>query len=228
MLTYFNTVTGYPTSANALGAHIKYPGLLEAVRRFLYAQSAPGDDARLLEEVPLAECPIFRGKVSARGSAVTTFYAPSDRSNISGMKKERIYAVPSWRGTYPRRDCIFVTENPVLPGMQGLSTARVRQFMSISHDGVQYPCALVEWFTKYGITPDVDTGLWIVKPELNRDRTRSTSLIHLDRIFRSAHLIPVFGAGFLPTNFHFSSSLGAFNYFYINSYIDHHANEHVF
>ncbi|KDQ10666.1 hypothetical protein BOTBODRAFT_177952 [Botryobasidium botryosum FD-172 SS1] len=218
---------GYPTSAAALSTHIGFPGLLDAVRRFLYAQVAPNDPCPL-GEIPLAECPRFKGKISTRGSAVATFYAPSDQSSLNGMKKERIYAVPLWRGAHPRRDCIFTTENSKLPGLQGLSTARVRQFLSISHNGAHYQCALVEWFMVHGVAPDEDTSLWIVKPELNRDGSRSTSLIHLDHILRAAHLIPVFGDGFLPTDFHFSYSLDAFDYFYVNKYIDHHANEHAF
>ena len=53
------------------------------------------------------------------------------------------------------------------------------------------------------------------------------SVEHLDIIFRSAHLIPVFGDGPLPTEFHYRDSLEAFTTYYVNKYADHHMFEVV-
>ncbi|KAG2031509.1 hypothetical protein BDR03DRAFT_875804, partial [Suillus americanus] len=54
------------------------------------------------------------------------------------------------------------------------------------------------------------------------------SIEHIDTIYRAAHLLPVFSDGPLPLDFHFSYSLDAFNYYYVNKYADHHTNEIVF
>ncbi|KAJ6618416.1 hypothetical protein B0H10DRAFT_1795315, partial [Mycena sp. CBHHK59/15] len=103
-------------------------------------------------------------------SAIATFYSPSDPSGIRGMRRERIRSTPSWRKTGPRRDCVFLVEDQNADGFRGMSVARVRLFFSFQHDGVDYPCALVEWFKKIGRGPDSETGMWMVEPEVRRTR----------------------------------------------------------
>ena len=46
--------------------------------------------------------------------------------------------------------------------MRGLDVARVQLFFSFSHDGIEYPCALVHWFSREGDLPSVNTGMWVV------------------------------------------------------------------
>ena len=43
-----------------------------------------------------------------------------------------------------------------------------------------------------------------------------------------AHLIGVYGGEFIPADLHFSESLDAFKAYYVNKYIDNHANMLVF
>ncbi|KAJ6579797.1 hypothetical protein B0H10DRAFT_1742518, partial [Mycena sp. CBHHK59/15] len=86
-------------------------------------------------------------------SAVATFYAPSDQSGIGGLLRERIRAVRSWHGGAPRHDCIYVEQDPEQPGFRGLLAARVLLFMSFKHAGLEYPCALVTWFSTIGNEP---------------------------------------------------------------------------
>ena len=69
--------------------------------------------------------------------------------------------------------------------------------------------------------------MWVVQPDIIRGR-RKKSVLHLDTFYRGAHLIPVYGKEKLPVGFHFSYSLDAFRAFYVNKYIDHHANEIAF
>jgi hypothetical protein len=57
---------------------------------------------------------------------------------------------------------------------------------------------------------------------------RDRSVLHLDSFLRGAHLIPVYGDEALPVDFHYSYSLDAFQAFYVNKFIDHHANEIAF
>jgi hypothetical protein len=166
-----------------------------------------------------------QAKVSVFHSAVATYHAPSDPSSTHGMRRERIRSTPSWRGQKPRHDCAFVTVDEMEPGMRGMAVVRVILFFSFEYEGAYYPCALVEWFEK--VRHDPVTGLWIVRPEITHGR-RDQSVLHLDSFLRGAHLIPVYGTEKLPVDFDYSYSLDAFGAFYVNKYIDHHANEIAF
>jgi hypothetical protein len=55
-------------------------------------------------------------------------------------------------------------------------------FFSFSHDGIEYPCAFVHWFSHVGNLPDDHTGMWIVKPDILGNSEAFTSIIHLDSI----------------------------------------------
>ena len=70
--------------------------------------------------------------------------------------------------------------------------------------------------------------MWIVKPDLAKDGTHTMSVIHIDTIFRAAHLMPVYGNDAVPRYLSFTQSLDAFNSYYVNKYIDHHAFEIAF
>ncbi|KAI9438055.1 hypothetical protein H4582DRAFT_2111606 [Lactarius indigo] len=172
------------------------------------------------DEIPPLNC-----KVSVFHSAVATFYSPSDPCGTWGMRRERIRSTPSWRGREPRRDCAFIVEDDAKPGMLGMTVVRIQLFFSIAYEGVYYPCALVEWFTKVG--NDRVTGLWVVRPDITRGK-RDRTVVHLDSLLRAAHLIPVYGNREIPKDFHYTYSLDSFKAYYVNKYIDHHANEIAF
>lgn len=143
------------------------------------------------------------------------------------MRRERIRSTPSWRRSGPRRDCALAVEDESRPGFRGMSVVRIHLFFSFKYNGIEYPCALVEWFRKTQDSPDDLTGMWIVEPE-HRHGKPLVTILHLDTLLRGAHLIPVYGPHYLPFNFRHTWSLDAFNAFYINKYADHHANEIAF
>jgi hypothetical protein len=68
----------------------------------------------------------------------------------------------------------------------------------------------------------------MVEPEMDDNHLPVTSVIHVDCIFRAAHLIGVYGQHFLPKTLKFHHSLDVFFLFYVNKYIDHHAFEIAF
>ncbi|KAJ7434182.1 hypothetical protein B0H11DRAFT_1757989 [Mycena galericulata] len=111
--------------------------------------------------------------------------------------------------------------------LRGMSVVRVKLFFSFVYDGVDYPCALVEWFKKVGRSPDICSGMWIVEPEY-RGKRRVVTILHLDSLLRGAHLIPVYGDTHIPVGFSYTHSLDAFAAFHVNKYADHHANEIAF
>jgi hypothetical protein len=55
--------------------------------------------------------------------------------------------------------------------MRALLVARVYLFFRFSHDSVDYPCALVRWYSTSD-EPDATTGLWVVEPESTRRGAR--------------------------------------------------------
>ena len=62
------------------------------------------------------------------------------------------------------------------------------------------------------------------------ERTRNTSVLHLDTFYRAAHLLPCFGHAVeaVPDELHHTDTLDVFDTFYVNKYIDHHAHEIAF
>lgn len=98
----------------------------------------------------------------------------------------------------------------------------------IKYHGITYPCALVNWFKKVVRSPDSETGMWVVQPELDNCGDQLYSVLHLDSFICGAHLIPVYGSDFIPVKFCHILSLDAFDAFHVNKFIDYHANEIIF
>lgn len=227
MLTSFK-VRKVPRDMYQLAHYIRRPRFPELVRRFLYEQLNPEMQDSAFN-IPLDQCPDFRGRIYIYNSAVATFHAPSDISGIGGLRRERIRASRKWRGGAPRYDCVFMEKDPDLPGFRGLHAARVFLFFSFKFQGVEYPCALVHWFTPVGDNPCPLTGMWIVKPDYLRNRVPAMSVVHLDWLLRGAHLIGHAGREFLPVrDFDYTDSLDAFAAFYVNKFADHHSHEIAF
>ncbi|KAL4256965.1 hypothetical protein AB1N83_009946 [Pleurotus pulmonarius] len=220
-------IRNYPRKLDALGELIGYPQLHELTRRFLYDHLYP-HALFPSNEIVLEDCPSVYSKIAVFHSAIATFYAPSDISGIHGMRRERIRSTPDWRGGGERRDCALIVEDQNQSGFGGMSVVRIRLLFSFKHDGITIPCALVEWFKQYGQRPDASTGMWIVRPETTGGHRESPLLtvVHLDTLFRLAHLMPVFNSTDpLPDDFEHSYTLDAFKSFYLNKYIDYHAFE---
>ncbi|KAG2121976.1 hypothetical protein DEU56DRAFT_873692 [Suillus clintonianus] len=202
------------TIAN-LSTELGIPHLYTLLRRFLFEQANP-DDQRAPSDIPLARCPQFDGKIQVFNSASSMFYAPSDRSGIGGMRREHIRACPVWRNKAPRYDCVFVNMDADVEGMGGMEVARIMCIL--------YPCAVVRWFDKASDGPDEDTGMWIVKPSFDTDNSLFVGIIHIDSIYRAAHLVPIYGT-FISRDLKHYDSYDAFQAFYMNKFADHHAFE---
>ncbi|OBZ65558.1 hypothetical protein A0H81_14415 [Grifola frondosa] len=218
--------TRHARTAVALGNEIGQPRLLELIRRFLYEQTNP-DSVLTGFDVQLDACPRFNEQISIFYSAAATYYAPSDPSGIGGMHREHLRATPKWWGTAPRFDCALVNRNSNLDGIHGLGVVRIQLFFSFKRRGIFYPCALVQWFKRIADEPDEDTGMYIVRPESHRG-TPVLSVIHLDTIVRAAHLIGVYGSRSVPDDLSPHHALDAFQCFYLNKFVDHHAFETIY
>jgi hypothetical protein len=218
-----------PRTLEGIAYYMNQPELPELARHFLYNQLNP-NIFNTGADIPLNSCPMITSKVYLFSSAHAVYYAPSDLCGTEGMHSERIRAVKSWYKGAPRYDPVFVGKSDD-PGFMGLYVARVFVFFSFKHEGINYPCALIQWFSTVGNTPCDETGMWIVKPEVeitNHRKKRVLAVVHLDSLLRGAHLIGVSGKEFLPTNgFDFSMSLDAFKVFYVNRYADYHAHETI-
>lgn len=218
---------GYSRHLPTLATFFDLPELPELMRRFLFDQLNPFS-AVSGSDIDLMHCPTIHGSVFVYHSAVSVHYAPSDLSGVGGIYRERIWAIPSWHGGSSRNDCIFAMKDMDIEGMRGLHVARVMLFFSFTHNLTVYPCALVQWFVLVGDMPCNETGMWVVKPDLDEYGQQIHSVIHLDGVVRGALLIPVYGKDFLPRHINFSNALGSFHTYYVNKFADHHANEIAF
>jgi hypothetical protein len=212
-------------SAIDLAQKINQPALPELIRRFLYDQKYP--DCQITSAgVSLDTCPRLPQAVmiSVFSSAAVTYYAPSDSDGLHGLRREHIRATPSWRRGPARYDCVFVNSQPDLEGMRGLDVVRIFLFFSFTYEGVTYPCAFVHWYTLLDEEPDEDTGMWKVTPEKEIDGSPIFSVIHLDSIFRAAHLLPIYAVSdnSIPYSLSLHETLDTFSAFYVNKFIDHH------
>jgi len=79
--------------------------------------------------------PVIEGKIHTFNTAVTTFYAPSDNSGVTGMHHEYIQAMSSWRNGPACYNCVLVNAKPDVNGAWGFKVARVFLFFSFLHGG---------------------------------------------------------------------------------------------
>ena len=110
--------------------------------------------------------------------------------------------------------------------MSNLLIARVLLFFSFTFNDELHQCALIHWFSVFGDQPDPDNGMWVVSPDYSNG-ARVLSVIHIDSIFRAAHLLPIFDTTTLPRTLNYTQTLDLFQGFYVNKYIDYHAYETV-
>jgi hypothetical protein len=170
----FTVCRVYPEDITAKIGQLNLPDL---ITQFIYSQQCSDRTSNTSS----TDLPTFYGKITIYPSAVATFHAPSDISGIGGMRRERIHTVKSWRKGPGRYDTIFINTDPSFNGMQGLEVARVRLFFSFSHEGVEYPCALVHWFSRVGGLQE-NTGMWVVELDISDDGETIITIIHLDTI----------------------------------------------
>ena len=152
------------------------------------------------------------------------------------MKCEHIHAVKCWRNGPSHYNMMLVNvahndnndNNSSLSvwGLHGLEVAWACLFFSFTLDGVKYPCTLVHWFSCTGDIPSDATGMYTVKPEHSHNGQPVMSIIHLNTVFRAAHLLPVFYKhSALSKHQCYKHTLNLFLTFYLNHYIDHHSFE---
>ena len=68
--------------------------------------------------------------------------------------------------------------------------------------------------------------MWMVEPDIHSDGSRLLSVIHIDTIYRAAHLMPAYRtARFIDRSLKMHDSLDSFSLFYINKFADHNAFE---
>ncbi|KAF9218822.1 hypothetical protein BS17DRAFT_863841 [Gyrodon lividus] len=202
-----------PHTVSILAEELCIPNLSDLLRCFLFDQINPNHPSDH-SEVPLAACPHYDGRISTFNSASSRFYAPSDLSGIGGMHTKFICSTPLWRN-----------EDPEALGMCALDIAHVLSFFSFTYREGTYMCAVIQWFNKISDSPDGDTGMWMVCPSYLPNHTPNFAIIHIDTIYRAAHLIPIYGANAISHDIKPHHSYDAFQAFYINKYADHHVFE---
>ncbi|KAE9385392.1 hypothetical protein BT96DRAFT_960753 [Gymnopus androsaceus JB14] len=215
-----------------LAEYTEQPTLSILICQFLFNQNNPDAPVGMRGcDVPLESCPELpeTQHIYLHHSAHATFFAPSDLSGLGGMHHECIRSVKSWRGGPARYNCVFMEGDSNEEGFSGLLVGRVFMFFHFAHQSQTYECALIHWYSTVGDTPCEETGLWMVDPDFDREGSPNLEVIHIDCLYRGAHLIGVTGDSRLPTkDFSSTDSLDAYSCFYVNKYIDYHAHEIAF
>ncbi|KAG1834004.1 hypothetical protein DFJ58DRAFT_719386 [Suillus subalutaceus] len=207
-------------NVHTLSLELDLPRLPLLIQEFIHDQHYSEDPNP--PEFDPATAQVFLGKVAVFNSAAASFHAPSDLSGTGGMRREHIRATPSWHGGESRHDCIFVNMGADFDSpMGGLAVVRVLCFFSFNYWTSYYPCAIVHWYSYVLEGRDPDTGMYIVTPTTTGDGVPDISIIHIDAIFRAAHLIPVYGLDFIP-KISPHNLYDMFNSYYVNRYADHH------
>ncbi|KAH9027343.1 hypothetical protein EDB85DRAFT_2172406 [Lactarius pseudohatsudake] len=212
----------YPSQLHALAVYIKQPKFPLVFTQFLYKVSHPDEQ---VAPSTIGECPAFEGMIKVHHSAVATFYAPGDLSGSGGLRRERIRSTPHFFG-HPRRDTVFVVLDDSQPGMDGMEIGRVLLFFSFEYRRKSFSCALINWFV-HADERDPDTGMWVVKQEVDRRGQPTLEVIHVDSIARAAHLLPIYGSSRVPEDFDYHDALDTYYSFFVNHYVDYHAHEFI-
>lgn len=89
-------VPNLPCTASELGGHLNIPNLYDLISQFLHEQENPEFNIPL-NDIPLADCPQFKGNICMFPSAISIYHALSDKSGLQEMLQERIRAISSWR-----------------------------------------------------------------------------------------------------------------------------------
>ncbi|KAJ3898941.1 hypothetical protein F5879DRAFT_1063908 [Lentinula edodes] len=82
--------------------------------------------------------------------------------------------------------------------------------------------AYVEWFTKFTRVPEPHSGLYRVKKQMNVDGTPAASVIPVEMILRSVHLLPKWG-GAVPSGWTGENVLDLAPSFLLNIFKDNHS-----
>ncbi|KAI5995418.1 hypothetical protein EDD15DRAFT_2195444 [Pisolithus albus] len=131
-----------------------------------------------------------------------------------------------WHQGPAQYDTIFVSTDDTFNGMLSMEIARMLCFFSFIYtNGRTYSCALIHWFDRIADEPDKLTGMWMVRPSFMGNGSKNLSVIHLDSIVRSTHLLPIFGCEQVPRAVNFHNSLDIYRGFYVNRFADYHAFE---
>ena len=213
---------------DVLVPNINQLNLLLYIHQFLARTTRPDSDNNTQSRVSNlsdSSLPTLLDKIPIYTSAVASFYTPSDICGIKGMRREWIHTSPSWHKGAPRYDTILVETDPEYTGMSGTDVAQVKLFLSFRYKGIEYWCALVDWFSRIGGGPDEDTGMWVVEWDVDLYGNQISQVIHIDTVIRCTHLIGVYGPDPVSTLLTFSDSLYAFHTYYVNKYADHHSFE---
>ena len=222
-----NPAQKYPcASFQALGRHIGQVDLDNLVCLFLFYDQNP-TFAGVLPPPLLWPTMDNTTKISVYHSATATFCTPSDPSGISGLHHKTIWCTPWWQTgdiVAHRRDCVVMNTGLDEPGMRGSNIARVHLFFLFEVGDQSFLC-----FCKSFDKPDPNNGMWVVEPDLNHNGYWVMSVVHVDSIICTVHLLPVFcGDVTVPREVNFSHTLDIFTAFYVNKYIDYHAFETLF
>lgn len=114
-----------------------------------------------------------------------------------------------------RHDCVFIAAHPWLPGIYRLDVVCVLVLFSFTFFGNESKCAVVH---RYMLSeePNNNTGMWISHPALNNGQQPDISVICLQMIYCTAHLIPVYGGHQISPDVQPNNCCNRFHAYYVS------------
>ncbi|KIK93836.1 hypothetical protein PAXRUDRAFT_144154, partial [Paxillus rubicundulus Ve08.2h10] len=73
--------------------------------------------------------------------------------------------------------------------------------------------------------PNELTGMWMVSPSFLDDGSHNFTVIHVDSIIQSMHILPIFGKERALPFVNCHNLLDIYHGFYVNYFADHHVFE---
>ncbi|KAH9023885.1 hypothetical protein EDB85DRAFT_1870444 [Lactarius pseudohatsudake] len=107
-----------------------------------------------------------------------------------------------------------------------MEIGQVLLFFSFEYRQKSFSCVLINWFV-HADKRDPDTGMWVMKQEVNCRGQPTLEVIHVDSIAQAAHLLPIYGSSRVPEDFNYHDALDMYYSFFVNHYVDYHAHEFI-
>jgi hypothetical protein len=140
------------------------------------------------------------------------------------MHQEYIQVTRSWRNGPACNNCVLVNTKPNANSTHRFEIAQVFLFFSFLHDGQEYQCAFVQWYSFAGTKCNKDIGCWMVEPDNSNSKSPHIAIIYIDCIVRATHLMPTTRTAlFVNRSVTIHTSLNIYDLFYINRFVDNHA-----
>ncbi|KAK7060730.1 hypothetical protein VNI00_000462 [Paramarasmius palmivorus] len=206
----------------------EYVAQAQAPDRRLTAATLRSATQRVLEFVPFSKVPVFhriKFTESDPYSVTKSEEFVADSVHVEPKRKDK-----RGREIPGRFDTVLVRVKHENSGIRDFRVAQVRCVFSLPKAALKewFPSSLiqpakylayVDWFTPFKTAPEANHLMYKVSHAFRSDGARAASVVAVDSIVRSVHLIPKFGP-VAPQDWNSSNVLEICDTFFVNDFLD--------